>query len=132
MTNKHIQTTFPYDQIVESGYPSPAFEQFLRALHIRTGNKAGIDIAEVQQTAQDALQTGVNAQAIADLAMMSLFTVDQNVQNSNQSMQGVYASSLANESLILGLLSQIGESIALMNQTISQIQEDIANLKGNS
>ena len=124
MSNKHLNTTFPYDRLItENGYPSSSFEQFLRALHIRTGNKEGINVQEVQQTAQDALQTAVNAKALGDIAIANLFVVDQNVQKSNLSLQGLYSNALNNQALILAILSQLGEKL-------SQLEDAINSMKG--
>lgn len=133
MSNKHLNTTFPYDRLItENGYPSSSFEQFLRALHIRTGNKEGINVQDVQQTAQDALQTAVNAKALGDIAIATLFVVDQNLQKSNLSLQGLYSNALNNQALILAILSQIGESMALLQESITSLQNKIAELKGNN
>lgn len=133
MSNQHLNTSFPYDRLIsESGYPSPSFEQFLRALHIRTGNKEGINVEDVQQTAQDALQTAVNAKAIGDIAMATLFLIDQNLQKSNLSLQGLYSTSLNNQALILAILSQLGESMTLLQESVTNLQKEIAELKGNN
>ena len=124
MANKHLDTTFPYDRLItENGYPSPAFEQFLRALHIRTGNKEGINVQDVQQTAQDALQTAVNAKALGDIAIATLFLIDENVQRSNLTLQGTYSNVLNNQALILAILSQLGEKL-------SQLEDAINSMKG--
>ena len=124
MSNKHLNTTFPYDRLItENGYPSSSFEQFLRALHIRTGNKEGINVQEVQQTAQDALQTAVNAKALGDIAMATLFVIDENLQKSNLSLQGTYSNVLNNQALILAILSQLGEKL-------SQLEDAINSMKG--
>ena len=124
MSNKHLNTTFPYDRLItENGYPSSSFEQFLRALHIRTGNKEGINVQEVQQTAQDALQTAVNAKALGDIAIATLFLIDENVQRSNLTLQGTYSNVLNNQALILAILSQLGEKL-------SQLEDAINSMKG--
>jgi hypothetical protein len=126
MSNKHLNTTFPYDKLItENGYPSSSFEQFLRALHIRTGNKEGINVQDVQQTAQDALQTAVNAKAVGDIALATLFLIDQNLQKSNLSLQGLYSTSLNNQALILAILSQLGEKL-------SELEDAINSMKGNN
>ena len=126
MSNKHLNTTFPYDRLItENGYPSSSFEQFLRALHIRTGNKEGINVQDVQQTAQDALQTAVNAKALGDIAIATLFLIDENVQRSNLSLQGLYSTSLNNQALILAILSQLGEKL-------SELEDAINSMKGNN
>jgi hypothetical protein len=111
--------------ITENGYPSSSFEQFLRALHIRTGNKEGINVQDVQQTAQDALQTAVNAKAVGDIAVATLFLIDQNLQKSNLSLQGLYSTSLNNQALILAILSQLGEKL-------SELEDAINSMKGNN
>ena len=124
MSNKHLNTTFPYDRLItENGYPSSSFEQFLRALHIRTGNKEGINVQDVQQTAQDALQTAVNAKALGDIAIATLFLIDENVQRSNLTLQGTYSNVLNNQALILAILSQLGEKL-------SQLEDAINSMKG--
>lgn len=124
MSNKHLNTTFPYDRLIkENGYPSTSFEQFLRALHIRTGNKEGINVQEVQQTAQDALQTAVNAKALGDIAIATLFLIDENVQRSNLTLQGTYSNVLNNQALILAILTQLGEKL-------SQLEDAINSMKG--
>ena len=124
MSNKHLNTTFPYDRLItQNGYPSSSFEQFLRALHIRTGNKEGINVQDVQQTAQDALQTAVNAKALGDIAIATLFLIDENVQRSNLTLQGTYSNVLNNQALILAILSQLGEKL-------SQLEDAINSMKG--
>ena len=133
MSNKHLNTTFPYDRLItENGYPSSSFEQFLRALHIRTGNKEGINVQDVQQTAQDALQTAVNAKALGDIAMATLFVIDENLQKSNLSLQGLYSSALNNQALILAILNQLGETLEIIQSDIQTLQNEIAELKGNN
>ena len=133
MTNQHLQTTFPYDTLIKDGLPSPAFEQFLRALHLRTGNKQGINVQDVQETAQDALQTATSAQSLVDICLLTLLNLDQNLQNSNLSLQGLLSSTLNNQALVMALLSEVNSNISSLNTSLSaeiaELKKEIAELK---
>ena len=83
MKNKHINTTYPYEQIIDGGYASPAFEQFLRALHLRTGNKIGVDVNDVKETAENALQTAIDAKVIADIAILAVGKIENSLKKLN-------------------------------------------------
>ena len=129
----NFSTPYPQDPFLDpSGKPSLAWEQFFRRLHLRTGNAVGVDSTTVKQTAEAGLQTAIDAKAIADVCLGSLFVLNENLNKSNLTLQGINSGALNNQALVLAILSQLGETLSLIQSDIQTLKNEIEALKGNS
>lgn len=129
----NITTPYPNCPILDpSGKTSLAWDQFFRRLHLRTGNARGVNSIEIKETAEAGLQTAIDSKAIADICLGSLFILDENLNKSNLSIQGIYSGVLNNQALILAILSQLGETLSILQSDIQTLKNEIAELKGNS
>ena len=130
---QNITTPYPNCPILDpSGKTSLAWEQFFRRLHLRTGNAIGVNSSEIKETAEAGLQTAIDAKAIADICLGSLFILDENLNKSNLSIQGIYSGVLNNQALILAILSQLGETLSILQSDIQTLKNEIEEMKGNT
>ena len=122
---QNITTPYPNCPILDpSGKTSLAWEQFFRRLHLNS--------TEIKETAEAGLQTAIDAKAIADICLGSLFVLDDNLNKSNLTLNGIYSGVLNNQALVLAILSQLGETLSIIQSDIQTLKNEIAELKGNT
>lgn len=130
---QNITTPYPNCPILDqSGKTSLAWEQFFRRLHLRTGNAIGVNSTEIKETAEAGLQTAIDAKAIGDICLGSLFVLDENLNKSNLTIQGIESGVLNNQALVLAILSELGETLESLKNDIQTLKNEIEELKGNN